>query len=565
MIKLTAKQIDKVTRQWIRNPGDEDAARTGARFDAERGQFVVDWIEHYLRLYEGEYAGQPFKCIDWQRDALMRMFSWIRLDEERSRQRDKDVWGRRFTHSVIFVPKKNGKSPLLAALGLYLTCGDGEPGSKSFFFAKDGNQAREIAGKHAVEMLWKSPELMSECTVNKNLMQITHEPTRSILLPASSGDDRHQKSKEGINGNILVDEVHVVDRALMDRISRAGISRSEPFQIEVSTAGNDPGSYGKTRYEYAKDVLAGTIKDDRLFVMLCEAPQELTDKQIDADPIKYGKMANPSWGYTIREREYLSDYEQSKRGGATELASFKMYRLNIWQKTANPLIDQDSWRENERRYTLDELAGRGGGVGIDLSKSEDMSAIVFCVPDDEDADIMRIYPKFWMTRDYAQKNNHLASFLDWAAEGDLELVDAAAIMDLDLLPWILLTMETIKPTLICYDPTYAEALTQKIATETEIDVAKFGQTFPVYSNPTIEFRNAIKDGRLLHNGNQVMSWQAGHVMAKEYNGLIKPVKDDKQRHRKIDGIQAAIMAWHACKERPQEERSVYEDRGALFL
>lgn len=564
-MKLATRQVDKLTRDWIRNPGDEASARAGARFDGERGQFVIDWMESYLKLYEGEYAGQPFRCIEWQRDAVMRMFSWIRLDEERSRQRGKDVWGRRFTQAVIFVPKKNGKSPMLAALGLYLTCGDGEPGSKSFFFAKDGTQAREIAGKHAVEMLWQSPELMSECSVNKSLMQITHEPTRSILLPSSSGDDRNQKSKEGINGNILVDEVHVVDRALMDRISRAGISRSEPFQIEVSTAGNDPDSYGKTRYEYAVDVQEGRIKDDRLFVMICQAPQEITDKQIDADPLRLGKLANPSWGYTIREREYLSDYEQSKRGGASEFANFKMYRLNIWQKTANPLIDQDAWRENHRSYTLEDLAGRGGGVGIDLSKSEDMSAVVFCVPDEEDADIVRIYPKFWMTREYAEKHNHLASFVDWAADGDLELVDTQAITDLDLLPWIHQAIETVRPTLICYDPTYAEALTQKLTTDLEIPVAKFAQTFPVYSNPTIEFRNAIKDRRLLHDGNQVMSWQAGHVMAREYNGLIKPIKDEKARHRKIDGIQAAIMAWHAYKERPQDARSVYEDRGAIFL
>ena len=294
-------KTDKLTKRWIRNESDERAAAAGYRFDEAKGQFVVDWMYEYLCLYEGDWAGEPFVCKDWQLEATMRLFGWIKQS---------DRWGRdvrRFRKASIWVAKKNKKSPTLAAWGLYLLAGDGEQGQKVFVAAKDGQQAREIAGKHAVEMMLQSPQLSTECKLNKNSMQITHESTRSFLRPLSSANTRIKEAKEGINGSVLIDETHVVDRDFINRISRAGISRSEPLHIEVSTAGNNPDSYGKERYDYAQRVLRGEHVDHQLFAMCHEAPQDLTDADLDADPVKYGKMANPAWGHTIGEEEYLAE------------------------------------------------------------------------------------------------------------------------------------------------------------------------------------------------------------------------------------------------------------------
>ena len=96
-------------------------------------------------------------------------------------------------------------------------------------------------------------------------MSICHLPTCSILKPLSSSNSRTQESKEGLNGSMLVDETHVVDRAMMKRVSRTGISRSEPLRLEVTTAGTVSHGYGHERYEYAKDVLAGRADCQHLF------------------------------------------------------------------------------------------------------------------------------------------------------------------------------------------------------------------------------------------------------------------------------------------------------------
>ena len=361
-------KITKETKRWIRNRSDEIAVENGCHFDESRGQFVVDWIEQNCKLYEGEWAGSPMLLKDWAYEVTMRLFGWVKHSER---------WGReirRFRQASVWVPKKNKKSPTLAAWGLYLLVGDGEPGQKVYFGAKDGAQAREIAGKHAIEMVQASDELSLECSINRSLMQITHEDTRSILKPISSADSKSQKAKEGLNGSILIDETHVVDEDFIGRVSRAGISRSEPLMIEVSTAGDDPESYGKKRYDYGKMVEAGQVKDDGLLFACWEAPQDVTDEQLESDPVKYGKMANPAWGHTVGEEEYLADYNASKVS-LTEFLRFKMYRLNVWQQSANPWLKMGEWLRCGREYSEADLLGRECWGGLDLAKTRDTSAL----------------------------------------------------------------------------------------------------------------------------------------------------------------------------------------------
>ena len=117
-------KADRATHDAIKNASDEKAAANGCRFEESRGRDAVDWIERYCKLYEGELAGQPLRLLDWQLDTTLRLFGWVRHSAK---------WGRavrRFRQASIWVAKKNGKTPTLAAWGLYLLCGDGEPGAK---------------------------------------------------------------------------------------------------------------------------------------------------------------------------------------------------------------------------------------------------------------------------------------------------------------------------------------------------------------------------------------------------------------------------------------------------
>jgi len=553
--------MDSLTKRWIRNESDERAAAAGYRFDERRGQFVVDWMAEYLRLYEGEWAGQPFECRDWQYGATMRMFGWVK---------DSERWGReirRFRKASIWVAKKNKKSPTLAAWGLYLLAGDGEAGQKVFVAAKDGQQAREIATKHAVEMMLQSPGLQAECTLNKNSMQITHEASRSFLRPLSSANTRHKEAKEGINGSVLIDETHVVDRDYVNRISRAGISRSEPLHIEVSTAGNNPDSYGKERYDYAKRMLSGEQIDHQLFALIHEAPQDLTDADLDADPIKYGKMANPAWGHTVGEEEYLGDFNESKVSIST-LADFKMYRLNIWQRATNPWLRQDDWAKCRQEFTETELYGRPCGGGLDLSKTEDMTSFSLVFPeeeaDGEEDKPVKILWWFWLPQAAIDRHEHEVAYTQWAADGWLRVIPGDVVdysfIERDLVE----ILERFDVRCLGYDEKYAHELTQRLEGQHGYrgELYAFPQTIMGFAGPTALFERLVIAGKLGHRGNPIATWQAGHVQVwTDANQNMRPVKPPHGDIKKIDGLVAGIMALDASGRLP--EASPYMTRGFL--
>ncbi len=566
MSKRQPKGIDKTTREWIRNAADEMAARNGCRMDLERGQFVVNWIQGYLRLYEGEYAGEMMILRDWQLDTTLRLFGWIRWSDRWNR------WVRRFRRASIWVPKKNKKSPTLAAWGLYLFAGDGEPGQKVYLCAKDGSQAREIAGKHAIEMLQQSPVLMSECTVNRTLMQITHEPSRSIMRPLSSANSRTKESKEGLNGSALIDETHVVDRDFIDRISRMGISRSEPLQIEVSTAGNNPDSYGKSQHDRAVSVEKGEIIDQALCTAIYEAPQDLEDSELDRDPLRYLRMANPAMGHTVDPEEALDDYNQSKRSNSA-LGVFKMYRLNIWQRAANPWLRGSDWDACKAAFTEDDLAGRECFAGLDLSATQDMSALVLIFPDGEDRYLQ--LPYFWLPEEMARENDHLVSFMDWHHAGRL-ILTPEDVVDYGFIKGTIRRLATKFQIMgLAYDPMFAEQITQEIeqgvrgedgkVVEEGTGIARyqFKQTLVQFAVPTAAYERLVISHKLLHNGHPVLSWQAGHVhVYTDANTNKRPIKPKPGDIRKIDGIAAGIMGLDLAMRAPKR-KTVYRRRGIL--
>jgi phage terminase large subunit-like protein len=625
------RKVDETTKAWCRNANDIRAAVAGHRFQVvhdewEGGAFPVWWIERYCRLYEGEFAGHPLRLrgqhgvsldwpihdrwdseqakdfavaraeryaedywdgvpVDWQYEVIMRLFGWRKFSERYAR------WIRRFTEASIWVPKKNKKSPTLAALGLYILIGEGEPGQKVFVAAKDGGQARGIVGQHALEMIRQSPELDEECVINLQKMQITYTPTRSILLPLSSGSKSHQKAKEGLNGSLLVDEVHVVDREYMERIGRAGISRAEPLKVEVSTAGDDPDCYGKERYDYGQRVQAGTVRDLALLFVDYSIPQDLSPDDFANDPIGYGQRANPAWGHTIDPEEFLTDYDRSKLSIRT-MISFLMYRCNKWARTASPWLRISDWERGHTGRELSEWDGCSCVLSLDKSKTQDMTSIVatfweasdrhdwqwveeigtnvcaFCgaqaYADEEapetgcpDSIDLYQYPFFWLPEATAKARAKDADFLGWAARGELNLIPGEVIQDGYLKATLRWLCERFQVEGIYYDRTYCEDITQWCEEELGIDRIEFPQNSGTMSEPIVTFERRVLQAMILHPRHSVLDWQAGHVTVKEYpNGrriLVKPTGDDV---KKIDGMVASVMGSAAALEAIKNDPSL---------
>lgn len=530
--------IDPVTASWIRNAADERAAESGMRFDTEWGEFVCNWIEQYCNLYEGEHAGEPLTLMPYERDFVMRLFGWVRWSDERN------DWIRRFTTASLWCSKKNGKSPLLAAIGLYLMCGDGEPGQKVYTAAKNGDQAK-IAQRHAFAMVEQSPALRDDCKLNKSTLQITHVPTRSAMLILTGDDSRGAKAKEGINGSILIDECHVFDREMHERTSRAGISRREPLNLAVSTAGDDPSSYGFERCKFGRQVNAGERNDPHFLHVEYSAPEKVTDAEIDDRLEEFGKMANPAWGHIVKPSEFKADWERSKRN-PREVARFKQYRLNLWVGSTNPWLPIAEWDKGKREYTLDDLKGRDCYAGLDLSRTRDMTSCVFIFPWPEDgAECIRLWPMFWLPEKTARDRDHLFPFQSWARAGDVTLTPGD-VVDYKLVEDGIVEAVTaydLSMQWFGFDQHFAEEITQRLESRLGCARTAVSQAMPTLCPLAKEFERRISAGHVQHPGNRVMTWQVGHVEVKtDVNQNIRPVKPETNTGKCIDGIMATLDA-----------------------
>lgn len=601
------------TKHWILDASDELAVRNGCWFDPLVGAYAVWWVERHCRLYEGRYAGTPLvlrgrwddaidawpvpdqfderlalerhehfvealakgEQTDWQYPAVMRLYGWQRFDEEIRRN------VRRFRRASWWVPKKNKKSPTLAALALYTSFGDGEPGNKVALCAKDGSQARKIAGEHVLQMVRSSPELSEACKINLNEYQVTFLPTQSIVVPFSSSNARTQESKEGFNGSIFVDETHVVDRAFMRRLSRAGISRDEPIQLEVSTAGTNPDGYGKEQHDYGAEVAAGTAENDALLFIAYEADQQINpDGLSDADIIRLGKQANPAWGHTIRERELLADWHDSQRKLGDTL-DFMMYRLNVWQQSSSPWLRPGVWQEcYDPECTIEHLRGRPCVVGFDKSDSRDFSAFVALFPEwgDEGIETIAMLPWIIAPSAYVRTKRDLAPFADWVDSGHLIESEGDVISVGELYSVFGEIADAFDVQVLAYDAHKAESITQIISQgASNNDGEKLSEGYGVERvkvnqksgllEAIGEFEALATDGRIRHGGNLVMDWMLGNVHVKNSTyGKRLEKADGKDGARKIDGVMAALTGLAIALDfeyRPM--KSVYESRGLRDL
>jgi phage terminase large subunit-like protein len=542
----------------MRDASDELAVSRGCRFDEARGQFAVDWMADYLRLYEGVWAGKPFECRDWQYEFTMRLFGWVRPNESWREELPNSDYIRRFRSAIVFIAKKNKKSPTLAACMVYTLCGDGVEGQKCFPGAKDGAQIRQNVGMHVHEMIRQSEALSAECKINKNLGSVFHEPTRSLLMPLSSDNVRTQKSKEGLNGSTFIDEVHVVDEAFVRRIDRAGISRPEPLHVEVSTAGDDMDSYGYKRFLYAERVISGDAKDDQTLAMIYAAPQNLSDADLAADPVKYGKMANPAWGHTVKEAEFLADYQRSKetlRG----LADFKMYRLNIWQASATPWLDMAAWDLTKDRIA-ELTADAPTWAGLDLSSKNDFTAFVAV---QQHGDEYHVHGHYWITESRARKHSDAGlGVYDWASDGWLTIIPGERIEYDVIEEYVAEFVAEHDVREIGHDPWNAEALRQRL-TDRGATMVEVPQTFSGLTDASKSLETLVSAGSIIHGGDPVLRWMAKNVTAKrDANDNIRPVKPDRQSMKAVDGIVSLIMAVGGAE---RAKSTVSYEPGAMFL
>jgi hypothetical protein len=207
---------------------------------------VLAFFSEVLVHTKGDYARRAFVLARWQRDEIIKpLMGTVRYDENRQR------YVRRYRIAWIELARKNGKSELLAAIGLYLLAVDNEEGCEVYGCALDRDQARKVWDV-AARMVQLSPALSSRLLVRKNPARIVMESTYSyyeVLSSDAGGNLGHNPHA------ILFDEIIAQrDHTLWDAMRTGMGARSQPLMIAATTAGDDPSSFAAQTHAVPVDV-----------------------------------------------------------------------------------------------------------------------------------------------------------------------------------------------------------------------------------------------------------------------------------------------------------------------
>ena len=126
-------------------------------FDEATADRAVQFIETHLTHTKGELAKTPFILQEYQKEEIIRpLFGWKCADGSR-----------KYRTSFIFLPRKNGKSTLAAAIILTLLYLDKEFGAEYYSAANDREQAK-IVFSVCSDMIKNNPKLGNFVNIFKN-------------------------------------------------------------------------------------------------------------------------------------------------------------------------------------------------------------------------------------------------------------------------------------------------------------------------------------------------------------------------------------------------------------
>lgn len=505
-------------------------------------QSVVD-IREFIGLLchsRGDFAGKPFVLQPWQDEYLDRLLNTTRDDGLRQYRR-----------SLLALPRKNGKTALAAAIGLYMTFCDDE-GAEVIVAAGDRSQA-SLLHTAAKQFLESCPGLAKRAKVYRNSIVVPERNASMICISSEAG------TKHGYNPSCaLIDEYHVFpDRELVDVLETGMGARSQPLTIYITTAGTDMQGPCYKDWQYALKVRDGVLKDEA-FLPCVFAAEPADDPFVEAT----WKAANPNYGVTLKPDYFHQMAERAKKSGSEEVV-FRTLHLNQWVSSSERWLRHGSF--DACGGPLRPTAGRPCWCGLDLASTYDTTAFVAVWPDADGT--YDVFAHFFIPGDNArqrEQQDRVPYVTEWSKKttdgGPFVTLTDGDITDYDVVrDYILAFCEQNVVKGIAIDRWNAVHLTTQLVAES-IEVKPFGQGFASMSSPAKLLEAAVISGKLRHAGNPVLRWQASNATVKTDDaGNIKVSKKNASSTARVDGIVALIMALGIASAEthgPEEEPSI---------
>ena len=486
-------------------------------FDPEAGERPCRFIE-LLPHTRGRWAAKRelIRLEPWQCFFVVNLFGWLRKADGL----------RRFRTALLIISRKNGKSLLAAAIGLYMLCADGEHGAEVYAGATSEKQAWEVF-RPARLMALAVPKLQAHfgLTVGAKNLHIASVGSRFEPIIGNPGDGSSPSMAS-------VDEYHEhKNDALYDTMRTGMGARDQPIMLVTSTAGSNIAGPCYALQGNLQSVLDGVVVDDTMFGMIYTI-----DEGVDWTSDLALRMANPNMGISV-SAEFLRLEQANAIRDSRKQNIFKIKHLDMWVQARTAWMNMEWWARQARpELRIEDFTGAPCWIGVDLSNRIDLASVGLLFQRGEDYFLFsRNYLPEETATDPARQEYH-----GWAFDGLLTVTDGARL-DLERIEEDLvedLTSYDVQE--IAYDPWGATGLEQRLSRR-GAPMVEFPQQTKFYSPAMKDMEALTKEGRLFHDGNPILAWGISNVTAKvDANENVFPRKERPEN--KIDPATAAMQA-----------------------
>jgi phage terminase large subunit-like protein len=526
----------------------------GAYYDADTAESAVAFFPAYCRFTEDEWAGHPFTLQQWQADWIIRpAFGWKRADGTRLYRR-----------VMIWIPRKNGKTALIAGVSHLLLLGDAVRGAECYSIASSGDQAR-LVFEAASNMIAYSPDLAEQYEAFEESLYVRATMSRFEFLTGKP------RGKHGLKTTYLIgDEVHEwATNRLYTYVRQAMKSRKEPMEWLISTAGVEDG-YGVELWDESLKICEGAFDDPETLVLIWCAPPTIKDEDLYTERTQ--REANPNYGISIRPDAIAKEAREAKQSTRSE-NDYKRYTLNIWVGQDERWLPMPSWNActqggpDSWKEIADRMAGRKCWGGLDLASTKDFNALLWTFPPENEDDPNERWvwlPRFWWPKASMKlaASKSRVPFEEWERAGAFvatpgNTADHGAIEE-----QIEADCSRFDVQGLGIDLFNAHSVAQNlVAKNVPVELIRFGMLS--MSSPSKLLERLVLEQRLDHGGQPVLRWMASNVaIRRDSSENYMPCKQASAN--KIDGIAAGVMSL-AMAGREPAPRSYLESGELLIL
>ena len=514
-------------KRFLKDLKRAKSSKCAFHFDPDEADKPCEFISN-LPHVEGTWASNTITLVDFQVFLLVNLFGF--------RQKD---GSRRFTSALLAIARKNAKSTLAAAIGLYCLTMEDEKGPQAISAATTGDQAF-IVFNIAKRMVDQTPDIRS--TFNMQAF------TRAIACYGNGGVMKSINSKastqDGLNPSCaILDEIHAhKNHDLLNVLQSASGARRNALFLFTTTEGYDtPGPWPEIR-RFAQQLLQEVFEADHYLALIFSIDDAQPDKEIKADDEFDEKVwikANP----LMKHNEILLEAIQKEATEAKAMpgrhAEFLIKRMNRQASTAQGWINLQKWRECNGKVDLDMLKEHPCYGAIDLASTRDLTSFRLIWNID---DVIYTHGWRWVpeTTVEIRKLRNLVPYHRWVASGDM-IETPGEVTDYDMIyDKVIEASEQFNLIKVAYDTWNSSQLATKLK-NADIEIQPFIQGPKSYHPCMKLFEEAYIDGRFRHGGDPVLTWCASNIVPR-YDQNMNMAPDKKKSADKIDDMTALLMA-----------------------